>query len=76
MISADSGSGARFGCKRCIGIAGAVCGVSVPGKGESRVDHIKTRRDRPDLALVLGNLRTLCASCDNQAHREKGSDQA
>src|SRR5690348_1176957 len=50
-----------------------ICGRSVTRKGMARVDHIKTRKERPDLALELSNLRTLCASCDNQAHREKGS---
>lgn len=52
---------------RCI-----ICGVYVGGKGDSRVDHIKTRRDRPDLELNLSNLRSFCALHDNQAHREKG----
>lgn len=52
---------------RCV-----ICGVYVGGKGDGRVDHIKTRRDRPDLALDLANLRSLCALHDNQAHREKG----
>lgn len=52
---------------RCV-----VCRRNVSGKGESRVDHIKPRRDHPELALVLSNLRTLCPEHDNQAHREKG----
>jgi 5-methylcytosine-specific restriction enzyme A len=52
---------------RCV-----VCGRGVAGKGEARIDHVKTRRERPDLELVLSNVRTLCADHDNQAHREKG----
>ena len=48
------------------------CGASVRGKRQSRVDHILPRADRPDLALDLGNLRTLCPSCDNKRHAEKG----
>lgn len=49
------------------------CGVSVRGKGQSRVDHIKPKKTHPELALVLTNLRTLCAACDNARHAEKGS---
>jgi 5-methylcytosine-specific restriction endonuclease McrA len=49
-----------------------VCGSSVRGKSRSRVDHIKQTRQYPDLALVLSNVRTLCPSCDNKRHAEKG----
>jgi 5-methylcytosine-specific restriction enzyme A len=49
-----------------------VCRCDVHGKGKARVDHIHSIHARPDLALVLSNLRVLCPSCDNQAHREKG----
>jgi hypothetical protein len=66
MESEASGSLARDGF-RCV-----VCGCSVVGKGQARVDHIKPRRTHPHLAFVLSNLRTLCAKHDNQAHREKG----
>jgi 5-methylcytosine-specific restriction endonuclease McrA len=38
----------------------------------SRVDHIKPIKEFPQFALVLSNLRVLCASCDNKRHREKG----
>lgn len=41
----------------------------------SRVDHKIPRKARPDLALVMGNLRTLCAACDNKRHSEKGGKQ-
>ena len=44
------------------------CGVSVKGWKKSRVDHIEPVKVRPDLALVLSNLRTLCAVCDNKRH--------
>ena len=50
-----------------------VCGRSVAGRGEARVDHIKRRKDRPDLELELSNIRVLCPSCDNQSHREKAT---
>ena len=53
---------------KCVG-----CGVSVQGKGMSRVDHILTRRERPDLAMEINNLRSLCPGCDNRRHRDKGS---
>lgn len=49
------------------------CRCSVRGKGQARVDHIHSVQARPDLALALANLRTLCPACDNQAHREKPS---
>jgi 5-methylcytosine-specific restriction endonuclease McrA len=52
-----------------------VCERSVRLKGSARVDHIIDRRERPDLALMLSNLRTLCASCDNKRHAEKGGRQ-
>lgn len=48
-----------------------VCGRDVRGKGKARVDHIISMHERPDLALVMSNLRTLDAEHDNQAHREK-----
>lgn len=51
-----------------------VCGCCVRGKGQARVDHIHGITERPDLALALSNLRTLCPACDNQAHREKRSN--
>jgi 5-methylcytosine-specific restriction enzyme A len=51
------------------------CGRSVRMRGDSRVDHIETRKARPDLALKLSNVRTLCASCDNKRHSEKGGKQ-
>jgi len=53
---------------RCV-----VCNISVAGKGQARVDHIKPRKQSPELALDLANLRTLCPLHDNQSHREKGA---
>jgi 5-methylcytosine-specific restriction endonuclease McrA len=49
-----------------------ICGTSVRRKGAARVDHIHPRSTHPHLELDLRNLRTLCPSCDNQGHREKG----
>ena len=36
------------------------------------VHHIKPREERPDLALDLDNLESICAICHNQQHPEKG----
>jgi 5-methylcytosine-specific restriction protein A len=47
------------------------CGVSVAGYKKSRVDHVIERKVRPDLALTLSNLRTLCGVCDNRRHADK-----
>jgi len=49
-----------------------VCGRSVRGWRQSRVDHIKPVSTHPELAMVIGNLRTLCPTCDNRRHIEKG----
>jgi 5-methylcytosine-specific restriction endonuclease McrA len=43
--------------------------------GERRrltVDHIQPARTHPHMAWRIENLRTLCGSCDNKRHREKG----
>lgn len=47
------------------------CGTSIAGFKKSRVDHIIEVKARPDLALVLSNLRCLCAACDNRRHIDK-----
>lgn len=36
------------------------------------VHHIIPREERPDLALNLANLRSLCNECHNKRHPEKG----
>ena len=57
---------------RCV-----LCNDSVYGKGMARIDHYPhSKKDRPDLALDMNNLRTLCAKCDNiqstaRGHRAK-----
>lgn len=48
-----------------------ICRADVRKLGTSRVDHVLSRRARPDLALALANLRTLCAACDNRQSQEK-----
>ena len=54
------------------GYACVLCGTSVRGKGQSRVDHVESIKARPDLALSAANCRTLCAPCDNRRHSSKG----
>ena len=51
---------------RCV-----LCRASLRAPGSSRVDHIESRRRRPELELELSNLRSLCASCDNRQSQEK-----
>jgi len=48
-----------------------ICNTKVRGKREAVVDHKLPRSIRPDLALDLDNLRTLCVVCHNQSHAEK-----
>jgi hypothetical protein len=47
------------------------CSAKVHTKGSMIVDHIIERKARPDLALTLTNLRTLCRKCDAMRHRNK-----
>lgn len=41
------------------------CGASPADGAVLNVDHVKSRRNRPDLALDLGNLQILCAECNH-----------
>ena len=43
-----------------------MCGAGIHGKGKAHVDHIESRRARPDLALSLSNVQCLCESCHNR----------
>ena len=49
------------------------CGVHCRGRkvGQSRphVDHILERKRRPDLAMEISNLQTLCVSCHSKKTR-------
>lgn len=40
------------------------------------VHHMQSIEARPDLALDLANLRSLCEACHNKRHPEKGRRQA
>jgi 5-methylcytosine-specific restriction protein A len=67
----------RYQCLRRDGWRCSCCARSVRKRGESRVSHIEPRTQRPDLALVLSNLRTLCGGCDDDRRkREKGNPRA
>lgn len=40
-----------------------MCGADVHGKHAAQVDHKIPRHKRPDLALAMSNLQTLCTRC-------------
>jgi HNH endonuclease len=48
------------------------CGASPEHGAVMNVDHIKSRRRRPDLALDFDNLQVLCGPCNHG----KGNDEA
>ena len=52
---------------RCV-----MCGRSIAGKNQARVDHVTPLRQDNSRAHDLTNLRSLCATCDNKA-REQGT---
>jgi 5-methylcytosine-specific restriction enzyme A len=52
---------------RCV-----ICGISVSRPGQAHCDHIQAISTHPHLALQPSNLRTLCVSCHNRSHRERG----
>jgi 5-methylcytosine-specific restriction endonuclease McrA len=50
-----------------------ICNNSVYGKGAARIDHYPhSKKDRPDLALEISNLRTLCVQCDQMQSIGRG----
>lgn len=46
-------------------------GLMVKPHRATMVHHIKPRKERPDLALQINNLQSLCAACHNRLHPEK-----
>lgn len=46
-------------------------GVGGKPRRAEMVHHLVPREERPDLALVLENLRSLCNQCHNKRHPEK-----
>ena len=61
----------RLAAKRRDGWRCVRCGSRVG----LEVDHIQPRERRPDLALVLDNLATLCRSCHIQKTRAERGPQ-
>jgi len=55
----------NYRCQMC----GCLCLGKKRGMPSPHVDHIKTRREHPELSLDINNLRTLCESHHNQRTR-------
>ena len=47
-------------------------GVGIRPRRAMLVHHVIPVSERPDLALALNNLRSLCEACHNKRHPEKG----
>ena len=58
-------------CRDCMARFDAGTGFK-PRRADT-VHHIIPLEERPDLALELHNLLSLCNTCHNQRHPEKGS---
>lgn len=56
-------------CVQCM--AAFEAGGAAP-RPATMVHHIIPITERPDLALDLGNMQSLCDVCHNRAHPEKG----
>lgn len=57
-------------CQNCMDRFRA--GYGIKPRRAQMVHHIIPREERPDLALDLSNLRSLCNECHNKEHPEKG----
>lgn len=60
-------------CQDCMARFDAGTGFK-PRRADT-VHHLLTLEERPDLALDLNNLLSLCAICHNQRHPEKGESK-
>lgn len=54
----------RYQALRLYGATCQCCGRGAVDKVTINVDHIKSRRDYPELALALSNLQILCSRCN------------
>ncbi|MBQ8954820.1 MAG: HNH endonuclease [Clostridia bacterium] len=61
-------------CQDCMDRFRAGWGIR-PHRAEM-VHHIIPLEERPDLALNIDNLRSLCNECHNKKHPEKGRQAA
>lgn len=66
-LSRDNGM-----CQKCMERFRA--GYGVKPRRAVMVHHIIPVKERPDLALDLNNLRSLCWECHAEEHPEKGGD--
>lgn len=62
---------ARFATLKRYGAKCQCCGATPATGAVMNVDHIKSRRRRPELALDLENLQVLCGDCNHG----KGNDE-
>ena len=53
-----------------------LAGYGVRPNRAELVHHMIPLEERPDLALDLDNLRSLCSECHNRRHPEKGRQAA
>ena len=60
-----------YRCQDC----GELCLGRKRNKPSPHVDHIKTRKERPDLQLNMDNLRTLCGPCHSKRTRADQLDR-
>src|SRR5262245_19382627 len=58
---------ARYRCQHCH--------AHVIQSGGARIDHVIPRKQAPELALQITNVRVLCPRCDNRRHAEKVSGE-
>lgn len=65
----------RDGGKCCDCMDRFHAGYGIRPRDADMVHHIIPREQRPDLALNLDNLRSLCNQCHNRAHPEKGAGE-
>lgn len=50
-------------------------GTGIRPRRAQMVHHVIPLEERPDLALDLNNLRSLCYECHNREHPEKGGSR-
>ncbi len=61
----------KWRCQQC----NVLCLGKKRDKPTAHVDHLVARKDRPDLALSMNNLQTLCAPCHSRKTRADEHDK-